>query len=71
MNPKYYQFESYSKSGDSWIESEYSHVKYSLEEMDYIYRAFRGMTNKNVHMVEDNLTCEYSGLPSVRFYDDN
>ena len=71
MDPKSVKQYRNPHSTDSWIESEYSHVKFSRKEWDSIYRAFRRLTNKNVHMVVDDLTCEYSGLPSVRFYDDN
>lgn len=70
MDPKSVKQYQNLHSKDSWIESEYSHVKFSRKEWDSIYRAFRKLTNKNIHMVDD-LTCEYSGLPSVRFYDDN
>jgi len=75
MDPKYLRDikkNYYSERNQhSWIESEYSHMKFSEKEWGEIYRAFRGLTNKNVHMVDDNLTCEYSGLPSPKFYDNN
>ena len=67
MDPKSAKHNNYS----TWIESEYPFAEFSRKDWDSIYRGFRGFTNKSIHMVVDDLTCEYSGLPSVRFYDDN
>jgi len=46
----------YTRYGtDSWIESEYSHFKFSDREWNKIHREFYGYTNRRIHMPEIEL----------------
>ena len=45
---------SYKEYKDSWVDSEYSHYKFSRKEWDCIYRAFMNADNKKIHIPELN-----------------